>query len=558
MSPRETRTPPDAFSTDLDVEQATGGRRSWDLSQPPTIHSMAPVRRYAMAATVGVAAVAAATAFGNPILGHDDYWMRAIANGGYTGEPSERLIFMNTLLGWLLRGGYSLFPNVEWYALLLYGLIALSIAAVTYVSMQKPTTVHIAVVFLGLYFASRSLIVLSWTETALLAVGAGLILAICAPVSRGPAILAGLLIGIGFMVRMESLGAVLAIIPVLWIVRERWRHFGFIAFVAAGAILPAHIYDRAHYTTNSEWDEWSDFEEYRRNLHGTPKVTMDDDMDAILASIDWSRNDLDVFLNWYYADENVYTTESIKSLHEARRSSTAEPIENLGEVTERHKGSFAVIALTLVLAGASRWWIAAASAAWLLGLFTSMEILYRSRARVEMAMILTVALILVLLLHDRIWPLRRLFSLGILLALTALTLPHLVELRSAASDARARHASEMITLEQFDRRAVYIQVGSGLTLHGVSPFDDEEPPVTLVLTGWAVRSPHFALHLRQAGIDDLYLDPIQRAGIFLLGSGPKVANVVAFVEEHRNKVVAMEPVLNMGNGLWVWELTESA
>ena len=59
---------------------------------------------------------------------NDDVGMSQIASGGFTGKPSEHLIFINPLLGFLLKWLYIIFPPIPWYSLLIILSLVFSIS----------------------------------------------------------------------------------------------------------------------------------------------------------------------------------------------------------------------------------------------------------------------------------------------------------------------------------------------------------------------------------------------------------------------------------------------
>jgi hypothetical protein len=50
---------------------------------------------------------------------NDDVGMSQIASGGFTGKPSEHLIFINPLIGFLLKWLYIVSPPIPWYSVLI-------------------------------------------------------------------------------------------------------------------------------------------------------------------------------------------------------------------------------------------------------------------------------------------------------------------------------------------------------------------------------------------------------------------------------------------------------
>ena len=67
----------------------------------------------------------------------DDSFMMTIASGEYTGSPSEYLVFINTLFGFLLKFLYSAMPHLNWYPLLMYLLHFWAMVSILYVILSQ-------------------------------------------------------------------------------------------------------------------------------------------------------------------------------------------------------------------------------------------------------------------------------------------------------------------------------------------------------------------------------------------------------------------------------------
>lgn len=64
---------------------------------------------------------------------NDDYWMCMIANGIYSGNPDEHLVFINVIIGYILKFLYSKFNIIEWYTLFLSFVQIISFTTILYV-----------------------------------------------------------------------------------------------------------------------------------------------------------------------------------------------------------------------------------------------------------------------------------------------------------------------------------------------------------------------------------------------------------------------------------------
>lgn len=75
--------------------------------------------------------------FLNPVsTSNDDFWLSVIAGNGF-GSYSEFLIYISTLLGYILKFFYHLIPTINWYALFLYGFLLVSVVTMEYIAITK-------------------------------------------------------------------------------------------------------------------------------------------------------------------------------------------------------------------------------------------------------------------------------------------------------------------------------------------------------------------------------------------------------------------------------------
>ncbi len=76
--------------------------------------------------------------FGKPFFAtNDDFRMRLIVSGRYSGTPNGQAIFLNVLLGYLLSALYTIAPAVEWYGLYLEFSIFVSVIMAEFVFLKR-------------------------------------------------------------------------------------------------------------------------------------------------------------------------------------------------------------------------------------------------------------------------------------------------------------------------------------------------------------------------------------------------------------------------------------
>lgn len=105
----------------------------------------------------------------------DDLVMATIMSGAYGDSPNPQMIFVNTLLGYLLIPFYKIFPCVSWYLVFQIVLCLVSFILMTYMILERLNR-HIAlliIVLLLTVFTDDVYILPQFTKTAALAVMSG-------------------------------------------------------------------------------------------------------------------------------------------------------------------------------------------------------------------------------------------------------------------------------------------------------------------------------------------------------------------------------------------------
>ena len=75
-------------------------------------------------------AVAYAVVFLHPYYGsNDEFTLASIASGAY-GSMSWYFIYLHSGLGWLIKLFYLLIPSLNWYTIIMYAMIFLSLTAI--------------------------------------------------------------------------------------------------------------------------------------------------------------------------------------------------------------------------------------------------------------------------------------------------------------------------------------------------------------------------------------------------------------------------------------------
>lgn len=248
----------------------------------------------------------------------DDALLAQIAAGAYGEAAAPFLLFPNIILGWFLAGLYSVVPGAPWYAIVMVGL-------------QCAAFWHLYVVVLGsgarpcclvpLALAQLlSSVLLTYTVVAavLTAAGAaGAAIRSRRPGGRRSLVASALLLFAGYLVRPPSFVVALAVclpLMALPLFRSGSRARLLIALAAAlVACVPAAMVNGWAYSQNPhDADSLARQDDSRRMVDYAP-VDYGAHTSELVA-MGWSRNDLDCYYDWVFADFDVYSVGNLGRL----------------------------------------------------------------------------------------------------------------------------------------------------------------------------------------------------------------------------------------------------
>jgi hypothetical protein len=292
---------------------------------------------------------------------NDDVFMTMIVAGkGFCPAPDEHLIFTNIIIGQSLKHLYTAWPEVPWYGcylllvhyvsqvVLLYCALAIDRGFVPNGATQRadPSSanqggtrrrlllylVHFAVVEL-LFLNS-----LQFTTTAFLAAEAGIFLFVLAARWRveqpdaavaGPLAMAGFLLLVAGLIRMESLSlALLSAAPLGFVVACRATRrvlvpCGIATGLSAMLILLATTYNRMAYERDPRWSAFLGYNTLRVKFNDYGWTRFTPQTAPIFSAVGWTENDHDMIAHWFFDDSAVYSEEHLRSILEAYPWKTA-------------------------------------------------------------------------------------------------------------------------------------------------------------------------------------------------------------------------------------------
>ena len=279
-------------------------------------------RRTALAMALALACFFATWAvFGLRYELNDDAQLANIAMGAY-GEDTHHLVYVNVLLGWLLKPFYALAANVNWYYFLQVAANVAAFGLLGALCMERLGTKRGLLLYGGvlLAFGVDMFNSFQYTKNSALYLTAGLALLAAELGSWSLRTAAGLGWAVlGSMVRFQNFFAVggLAAALLLWrflCLDKKARLRAAASAVALFALVgAAKAADMAAYSTGG----WRSFAEYNaaRTEFSDFKIYSYTDKTQIEA-LGYSANDFDMLKSWSFYAPEVFTPQALNALSE--------------------------------------------------------------------------------------------------------------------------------------------------------------------------------------------------------------------------------------------------
>ena len=257
--------------------------------------------------------------FGSQYSNNDDTAMAQVASGGFTGKPSQYLIVINVVIGWILRGLYTFAPTIPWYALLimmsvgfasttLCNIIFRRISSHEFSSSYSQKILTTCLLSPIIYYTYANIQTLNYSSTAFFCSVCG-ILGMILSINNDDKIKIAqpmLIAIIGFLWRDTAfLSVVILTTPVVLfsLTSNNWRKY-FKSFSLLGLAVSVIFYvDRFSYRLNSRWVEYLNYDKARGALHGNKTFTSIFQSESGYANLlnvsGFSPSQLDLFVGWF-------------------------------------------------------------------------------------------------------------------------------------------------------------------------------------------------------------------------------------------------------------------
>jgi hypothetical protein len=518
-------------------------------------------RRTLLWAILGVGLLLGSTlaAFTPAYQQNDDVVMMMIASGrGISLQPDAHLVYVNVILGELLRHAYRWAPALPWYGLLLIATLAAVQVSLLHARLARHGGNLPAFLACFATVASVFVVRLQFTAVAGLAAGAGVALWIAGlepepgdeREHRGAAglLVPASLLLLGALLRFQALLLALVVALPLALARlvrvgrpRALRALGGLAAVLSVA-LALHLWDRAWYERDPGWREFGELNAWRARIVDYGAGADGPEGRALERRVGWSANDALMLRRWFYADRTVFPIEKMRTLVGAApvvRPGAAEAGARIREAFARP--SFLPMALVLpllVACGCARdrlrvLGLTIGPALIVVGL---LAVFLRAPEHVVMpALAFSATTLLVAAGADRRrprgrwwWPALVLAAVGAALAVRQSRADSL----TAAEDNRdLRRAVEKLSTRP---QQLYVDWAGAFRYEGVLPLEDTSylSGLRLYSLGWPQRSPIADRMLRTFAIDDLFRSLYERPDVCLLMNPSWRDSLEVYAHEH--------------------------
>ena len=246
---------------------------------------------------------------------NDDIVMLLFASGDYTGTPEFRLVFINSIFGFLLSGLYSITKGIEWYSFLfsIFQILSLSVILWSIIKHNASFIWKVAFILFFLVLEARFIAQFQFTTTASMLALAGLILFSFNGKAR---IILGLtLLVISSLVRFEACMLVIILfVPLLlkkYIEEKNYKEIKYISYAIA-AISLLYGVNYLTYQTDNEWAAYYQYNKIRGEINDNPNSQrIQNNLPGEVEKIDYE------LLISFFPDYGKMNLEKIKSIEKS-------------------------------------------------------------------------------------------------------------------------------------------------------------------------------------------------------------------------------------------------
>jgi hypothetical protein len=488
---------------------------------------------------------------GHPVFGaNDDYAMMSIASGLIDGNPDAHLMFTNILIGTVLKFLYSFTTSVDWYGLYLILVLVVSAFALLkiLIDLFRGTISRPIALLIFFIFIPRLILSFNFTSVAIIACFTGISLLARstfpgqAAVKPGETILGVALIVISGLIRYQAMALVgLFAAPSLLFLILKKRNWKLVVPIGISLVLAvgAYFYDIQAYKASPEWSDFREYNDQRGMIHDTPKLNYDPSQRPFWNQIGWQESGYELFHQWFYIDNQVFTLDSLKAVNQEFRYAVNTPnavFERFSVLFRKYQAeelsllvALAVVFLFLPVGNKRTRIYLGLLVVYLLGIIIGLAFVQRIPDHIYLPTLFVFSLYILAVgrflsgtemkIEKRNLPL----SLLQIVLVGALLLQTGAVLRLDQSNAMNIQTREYLFAAVSDEveaslHPLVVFHASSVPDSWVAPFAEVDVPFDYVQTGWLTNSPPYNHVLKRHGIDNLIDASYSNPNVYFLGN----------------------------------------
>lgn len=248
---------------------------------------------------------------------YDDYIMNYICTGEGTGNPNEHLIFINIVLGYILKLEYLVCPYINWFGLMYVITVLLCVYGIMYVFCHH--TKYIYALFVSVTVEILFIIFLTFTSMGYICTAVGVLIGVDSVVmnniKKRDMFFGGVFLLLGFMFRQDAFCTgllLLAPIIVFYIKKIHWRKITFPCVLTGCLIIALYVLNTVGYSSDL-WKNYNEFNHVRANVYDFPRAEYEENEKQYL-ELNISKNDYECLNGMIFADKDFFSAEKMGSI----------------------------------------------------------------------------------------------------------------------------------------------------------------------------------------------------------------------------------------------------
>jgi hypothetical protein len=520
---------------------------------------------------------------------NDDYGMMQIASGYRYGEPTEYLVYLNVIWGFLLKFLYQNFPAANWYVILFYLVHFFSMTIILYIFLKKTRSLYSYLLFtlLFVFFEVFLLSNLQFTTTSMVAGCSGILLLISLVSGwrRTPWIIyfTGIVLQIiSGMIRYKVyLLLLLLFVPVIFllVVKKRTIRILFPFLIAVSIFGGFFAFHNAYYNRDPEWRYYLQYNALRGQITDFRYTRYNENTQALYTAVGWSENDTNMIKGWFYLEQEKYTLDDLEFLaaqfgpEQQSWVDIQETVSKVFDDVEPRRFWFVVIISVISLAFCLKFEKLLLLSVIAGGFLACGYLIYSGRlpARILHSIIFSISAFSLYLLsikhnhiHRNFWIMGARESIifsGIVIYLLVIGSAIFADLRQNISRIEEEKTAGINNIIQELSTQDYIYAIAPAYLKNKNleiTFANNHPPKLKEINfgGWAVPSPYFTRELELYGLTSSYLE-LMRDDILTLARPSALKAIKEYIKENHGLIVNFYPVISVSD-FTAYEIVKAA